>query len=373
MVIGIDAREAAGPRAEQQVGAAGRARYVHELLQRLPRMSPETRFLLYTARDGSRPPLAANAEWRVIGAPGVRWHARAARLARRDCDVYFSTLSYLTPHLLPHHARYVQTVFDLIAFKDFALPHRRTSRIERLTIRRALRRARAIVAISHATARDLRELLPDLAPRVRVTPLAANDRFRADHSAEALASVRLKYGLPATFVLAAGTIEPRKNFTRLVEAYRALPRELRLTNPLVLAGKRGWEYEPVFRAIAAAQEGEIRHVDFVPDDDLARLCAAATVFCYPSLYEGFGLPVLEAMQAGAPVITAHVSSLPEVGGDAVRYVDPYDVTDIATALGELLTDEAKRRRLREAGLARAREFSWERTARETMEVLRAAA
>ena len=363
MIVGVDAREAA----TLSLGGAGKRRYVQELARHLPREAPESRFLLYTI-DGHEPAeRPANVEWRSLDASGLRWHWAAARRARRECDVYFSTASYLTPHLV---GRYVQTVFDVIAFKPFAMPHGRTSRIERLTLSGAIRRARAVIAISEATARDLCELFPRVADRVTVTPLAADERFRPDRPADELAAIKAKYALPDSFVLATGTIEPRKNLVRLIEAYRALPPELRGACGLVLAGKKGWRYEPVVEA--AEREQGIRHLHFVPDEDLAKLYAAATVFCYPSLYEGFGLPVLEAMQSGIPVITSNVSSLPEVGGDAVRYVDPHDAGELSQALTELLTDEARRAQLRRAGLEQARRFSWERTARQTMEVLRAA-
>ena len=369
MVIGIDAREAAGPRPNQQVGAAGRARYVRELVTRLPAAAPDARFVLYANEDGA---LAgpSNVEWRAVRRSGVRWHLGVARKARTETDLYFSTMGYVTPHFL---RAYVQTVFDLIAFKDFALPHRHSARVERLTLGRTLRHARAIVTISEATARDLRALGPEVAERVAVTPLAADARFHPNRTPEELDDVRRRYGLPTDYVLATGTIEPRKNLSRLVKAFAALPGDVRSTHMLVLVGKKGWDHEPVFEAIAAHAGGRAVHLDFVPDDDLARLYAGATVFCYPSLYEGFGLPVLEAMQAGAPVVTSHISSLPEVGGDAVRYVDPYDVGDIARTLADVLGDEAQRKALSRAGIERARRFSWETTARLTLDVLRAAA
>ena len=369
MVVGVDAREAGGPGATRPVGAAGRSRYVREILARLPAGSPETRFLLYTSDEPALDGLPPNAEWRPVAGSGLSWHARAGLRARRECSVYFSTLSYVTPALLD---RYVQTVFDLIPFRPAALPHARAGRIERVTLRRAIRRAAAVVAISEATANDLRELVPEADGKVTVTPLAADDRFRPDVPEAEVRAVRERYGLPDVFVLAIGTIEPRKNFARLVEAYASLPAELRRECGLVLAGKKGWDYEPVLAAIASCGDSSIVHLDFVPEEDLPALYAAATVFCYPSLYEGFGLPVLEAMQAGVPVVTSNVSSLPEIGGDAVRYVDPYEADDLRGALAELLTCDAKREELRRAGRERARAFSWARTAERTWEVLRAA-
>jgi len=367
VIVGVDAREARGPSLEQPVGAAGRGRYVNELLRHLPQVEPETKFLLYTSAAPPQDDLPPNATWRPMASSSPHWHLRAAKAIRNECDLYLS-LSYLTSFFLD---AYVQTVFDLIAFKDFALSPGRSRRVERLTLRRAVRRARAILTISEATAADLAELVPEAAGKTTVTPLAADGRFAPDPAPEEVERVRARYELEDGFVLATGTIEPRKNYVRLVRAHAALPNDLRHAYPLVLAGRRGWDYEPILAAMASHADPPVRILGFVPDADLAVLYAEATVFCYPSRYEGFGLPVLEAMQAGAPVVTSNVSSLPEVGGDAVRYVDPNDAGDLRTALEELLEDEGRRAELRAAGLERAKLFSWEQTARTTMEVLRA--
>lgn len=366
VIVGVDARQAGGPSLDQPVGAAGRGRYVNELLRRLPLVDSEAQFLLYTSAAAPYDGLPANANWRPMGATSPQWHLRAARSVRRECDLYLS-LSYLTSAFLD---AYVQTVFDLIAFKDFALSPGRSRRVERLTLRRAVTRARAILTISEATAADLAELVPEAAGKTTVTPLAADERFAPDPPAADVERVRSRYKLAGGYVFATGTIEPRKNYVRLVRAHAALPHDVRHAYPLVLAGRRGWEFEPILAAMASHADPRVRLLGFVPDDDLAVLYAQATVFCYPSRYEGFGLPVLEAMQAGAPVVTSNVSSLPEVGGDAVRYVDPNDAGDLRAALEELLGDEGRRAELRAAGLERAKLFSWEQTARTTMEVLR---
>jgi glycosyltransferase involved in cell wall biosynthesis len=367
VIVGIDAREVRGPNLEQSPHGAGRGRYVNELLRHLPLVEPASQFLLYTSGAPGADGLPPNANWRPL-AGGPRWHLAAARAARRECDAFLS-LSYVTSSFLDE---YVQTVFDLIAFRGDGLAPAKSRRIERLTLRRAVRRARAILTISEATAADLAALVPEAAGKTTVTPLAADPRFTPDPPEDEVERVRDRLTLPAAYVLATGTIEPRKNYVRLVRAHAALPDELRRAYPLVVAGRRGWDYEPIVAALAAAADPPVRLLDFVADADLAVLYAGATVFCYPSLYEGFGLPVLEAMQAGAPVMTSNVSSLPEVGGDAVRYVDPYDDYDLRTALLELLADEEKRARLRAAGLERVKLFSWERTAEVTMAVVRAA-
>ncbi len=363
MIIGIDAREAAGK-------PAGKGRYVQELLRRLPGLDPQIEWRCFTREVPSSVALPANASWEVLAGRGLAWH-RAASKAATACDVYFSTTSYLTPQLLK--VPYVLTVFDLISFQPLAIPQRRARLIERRTLARAAKRAAGILTISEATAADLRQMLPAAGGKISVTPLAADSRFKPaeQYPAGALQNVRDRYGLPDSFILTTGTLEPRKNLERLVRAYATLPSSLRAATPLVLAGKRGWQEQGIFEAIAALPDpSQVRHLDFVPDDALAPLYAAATVFCYPSLYEGFGLPVLEAMQSATPVVTSNVSSLPEVGGSAVRYVDPLEPGQIAAGLQELLGDPAERQRLGAAGRTRAEQFSWDRTATATLETLR---
>ena len=362
MVIGMDAREAAGK-------PAGKGRYAKELITHLPRVAPRTTFRLYTREvlPGLR---RKNIVWCPEEQLGPRWHAKVAGRAGRECDLYVATTSYLTAQFL--RLPYVLVVYDLITFKDFAVPQRKAKVVERLTLRRAAKRAKAIITISQATADDLAKLVPNIRSKITVTPLAADAQFRPKHPPRDLAKLRKKYDLPASFVLTTGTIEPRKNLVRLIRAYGALSAKLKEKHALVLVGKRGWDYAEIFAAMEemSARGGDIRYIDFVSDEDLARLYASCTLFAYPSLYEGFGLPVLEAMQSGAPVLTSNISSLPEVGGDAVAYTDPHNTGDIADNLAKLLSSAAVRRRLSAAGIRRAKRFSWQKTAETTWEVLR---
>lgn len=363
MVIGIDVREAAGE-------PAGKGRVVRELAERLPRAMPDVQFVLFAQR---RFPLktARNVCWKIVGSRALLWHKHVAKQANRDCDVYLATTSYVTPQFLK--IPYILIVYDLIAFKYHAAPQRKARAIENLTLGRAVKRARAILTISQATADDLATLYPAAKGKVSVMPLAADSRFRADRKSNELTTIRKKYELRKDFILAAGTIEPRKNLTRLVRAYAALPSALRQRYDLVLAGKKGWQYDSVFNAIAHGGAADtIHHLDYLPDEDLAKLYATATVFCYPSLYEGFGLPVLEAMQSGTAVITSNISSLPEVGDRAVRYVSPLKTAALTAALSDLLRNAAKRRRLQAAGVRQAKQFSWEQTTTIATEALRAA-
>jgi glycosyltransferase involved in cell wall biosynthesis len=353
--IGIDARAAAEV-------PAGRGRYVRELLAAFARRDDDVRYLLY-ARERWDGQLDERFEWRLIDSPDPLWHLRAARAANREASVYLSTNSYLTAWFTRIPCAVV--VYDLITFKPDARPQRRASLIERATAGPAIRRAAALLCISEWTRRDLVERFPRAAPKATAIPLAASEPPELDADA---AVARL--GLERRFVLAVGTLEPRKNLGRLIEAWSMLAPEVRDAHALALVGPKGWEMDEVLAPINAARE-DVRVLGFVSDEDLAALYRRCELFAYPSLYEGFGLPVLEAMQAGAPVVCSNTSSLPEVGGDAVAYVDPRDSGAIAAALERLLGDPGERRRLAEAGPQRARSFSWDQTARLTYEALAA--
>ena len=170
-------------------------------------------------------------------------------------------------------------------------------------------------------------------------------------------------------MLFVGNIEPRKNLTRLVEAYALLLRRSHYRGPLILAGGQGWRNSEIFRCVEELElEKHVKFLGYVPDDVMPALMSGAEIFIYPSLYEGFGLPPLEAMACGTPVITSNVSSLPEVVGDAALMVDPHDVVALADAMHRVLTDRELREEMRRRGLERANEFSWEETARQTLRV-----
>jgi glycosyltransferase involved in cell wall biosynthesis len=174
--------------------------------------------------------------------------------------------------------------------------------------------------------------------------------------------------LPEQFILSLGTIEPRKNLASLLEAYRVL-RNQGSDLGLVIVGKKGWLYEGFFHRLRElGLENEVLFTGFVPDEDLPAICSAAELFVFPSLYEGFGLPVLEAMACGAPVITSNVSSLPEVAGNAALLVDPASVRELTEAMAAVLQDEELRTSLQSKGPKQAARFSWEKAARETLAV-----
>jgi alpha-1,3-rhamnosyl/mannosyltransferase len=333
---------------------------VRELLSALARRDDPHRYRLF-ARERWAGPLDERFTWALSPRPDPLWNVAAARAARRGCGVLLSTNSYLTPWFSDVPS--VLVIYDMVAFDAALRPSRRAGAIERATLRPALHRAAAAVCISQATADAVTARYPWAASKLSVAPLGASPALQADGDGA---------GVPEAFVLAVGTLEPRKNLPRLVEAYQRLPEALRAAHPLLVAGRVGWEAGETIGALRELGDS-CRLLGPVPDAELAALYAGCTVFAYPSLGEGFGLPVLEAMQAGAAVLTSDRSSLPEVGGDAVEYADPTDVASIRDGLARLLADPQRRSDLGARARARAAEFSWDRFAADTLAVLEEAA
>jgi glycosyltransferase involved in cell wall biosynthesis len=349
-VLGIDARAAAEE-------PAGRGRYVRELLRALARRDDDHVYELY-ARARWRNDLDERFRWQLVRARDPIWHLRTARRASAACAAFLSTNSYLTAWFLRVPSAVV--VYDLVSFQAGAQARRSSGLIERATIGYGVRRAAALLCISDATRRDLVARFPSAGPKTRVVPLAADERFGHPVPAARLADVRSRHGLDSEFILCAGTLEPRKNLNRVLEAHAGLSRRVQL----VLVGPSGWDFDPILGE--AGRQADVRVLGEVSEDDLVSLYQACTVFCYPSLYEGFGLPLLEAMAAGAASVTSSVSSLPEVGGDAVVYVEPTSVGEIRGAIEQLLASQQERRMLGERARRRAAAFSWDRTAAETL-------
>ena len=280
-------------------------------------------------------------------------------------------LFHATDHLLPRLTQ-VKTVFTLhdLIFRLYPEMHKPLNRwFLTLVMPRFLRAADAVIAVSEHTKRDAVRFYGLDEAKIHVIYEGVNPRFRPAPP-EATAGVRHAYTLPENFILSLGTIEPRKNLTLLLEAYRIL-RDRGSDLRLVIVGKKGWLYEGFFRRLRElGLEDKITFTGFVPDADLPAIYSAADLFVFPSLYEGFGLPVLEAMACGAPVVTSNSSSLPEVAGDAALLVDPTSVGDLAEAMNALMQNEDLQRTLKTKGPRQAAKFSWNKAARETLAVYR---
>jgi glycosyltransferase involved in cell wall biosynthesis len=327
--------------------------YAREVARRLPAAAPDQRFVFYASRPGDVDGL----DLTVL--PGRRlWsQGRLCReLWRRRPDLFFAP-SHVVPFLAP--GRTLTVVHDL-AFERFPDAYGSAARSYlRLTTRWAERRCRLLLAVSQATADDLRRLHGVDPARVRVVPLGGGEAPACAPDPEAARARTAALGIDRPFVLHVGRVEPRKNQVAALRAVERLPDLLLVSAGEVLDARMGAVLEASPRC---------RLLGRLPQDDLEALYACAQALVFPSLYEGFGLPVLEALRRGVPVVTAAVSSLPEVGGDAALYVDePRDEAGLAAAIETALAD---RERLRRLGLERAARFTWDRTAAGVAAVMR---
>lgn len=382
--IGIDFTAAA-----QQGGGIGRL--TRNVIGALAEIDCENKYRLFVAAGRGR-----SEEWKVGGlgavfqtchpnfqlktvpfsdrALAVAWHRLRlplfAELFTGGVDLFHSPDFTLPP---VWRARTLVTVHDLSflrvpdCFPDGLLRYLETA------VPRAVRRADHVIADSHCTRRDLMELLDTPAAKITVIRCGVEPRFRpmtteTDH--ERLAAVHRKYDLPERFILSVGTVQPRKNLGRLIEAFLMFHARCPAHNwGLVIAGGKGWLYEGIFERVRAlGLEGRVHFLGFVDDADLPALYNLATLFAFPSLYEGFGLPPLEAMACGVPVVCSDTSSLPEVVGDAALTVDPLDVAGLAEAMCRVMEDERLRRALVSRGLARVATFTWPKAAQELLAV-----
>ena len=376
LVIGVDARQL-------ELERTGVARYLINLLRELKGLAPQHRYRLYLSRDGAReswlsePPF----EPRRLGPAGPQqqtaWeHWRLPRALRRDrADVLLAPY-YMAPIVCPVPAA---VVLHDIAFATRPDVFRRTPLYWKLRFVAALsaRRAAAVITVSDFSRREIERCYGVGADRLHVIPEAADPGFTPAAGSEASAEaerIRARYRLPPRFFLAVGSLTPRRHLTELLAAFGSI----RAAHPdaaLMVIG-RDLEYPPgaVDRLVEASALGEaLRRAEWVPESDLVALYRAATASVYLSSYEGFGLPVLESMASGTPVITSDCASLPEVAGGAALLVDPRRPAAIDTALRTVLEQPAAAESLRRRGLERAASFSWRRSAAATLEVLEAIA
>lgn len=353
---------------------AGINRYIYGLLTHLPAAAPHLDFTAFVGerRVASDAPPGldlAFPRWPTQGrrAARIAWEQVAQPLAlRREGVALVHGLAYALP--VVRAARGVVTVHDLtvLLYPD---AFNRTNQLYVSTItRESVRRADAVIADSANTRSDIVRLLGVAPEKVVAIPLGIDDQYRPASPA-LVEALRQRHGLPARFILYLGTLEPRKNIETLIRAYAELRRQDPAAPLLVIAGGAGWRYQRVLEVVESlGLQGAVIFPGFVPQAELPTWYSAAEVFVYPSLYEGFGLPPLEAMACGAPIITSTASSLPEVVGDAGILVEPSDVTALAEAMRRVLADADLRADLRARGLARAAGFTWQRTAQATAAV-----
>ncbi len=349
---------------------------MRELVAALAREDSGTPYRLFVAgaRRADLPPApGANFAWRTARLStwvfAWLWHrVRVLPPVERWTGplCLFHATDFVLPPTRPG-TRTLLTVHDLTFLRAPETASPRLKRYLDLVVPRSVARADHVLADSQATKDDLIALYDAPAEKVTVLYSGVEARFRPVDDAAALQAVRAKYGVgEAPYVLSVGTVQPRKNFARLIEAMRALP-----DHHLVIAGGRGWLEGPIHAAANAPDvRGRVHFIGFADDEDLPALYSGADVFAFPSLYEGFGLPILEAMACGTPVVAANTSSLPEVAGDAALLIDPTDTDALAEALRAATSDAAQRESLRQRGIERARRFTWRAAAAQLRAIYR---
>ncbi len=340
MMIWIDGRSAT---AAQKTGKGQwTLRLIEHLLPHIP--------LVVCIADGEIPSQWKSYENCIRRFPsGVMWHCSVAKALPRKDAIYISPTSFLVPLIVGTSIPCIPIIHDLIAFRPE--PHEwKAKLIERCTLPRVLRCARHILVLSSSTRSDLlarfsREIGTTPMTTVYSGPLEDAPRSTEDDGRT---------------ILCPATLCPRKNQLRLIRAYAALPKDVREQYRLLLIGARGWHDGEILKAMQSTPGVEWK--GYVSDREYARILHTASILAYPSLYEGFGLPVLDAMQRGIPVFTSSRGSLSEVAGNSALLIDPENIEDMTRGLLQLTTDDATRKRLRASGPVQAAQFSWERTA-----------
>ncbi len=372
MRIGLDAT----PLPPQPVGAGV---YIVQLIRALAQIECEHQFVVFVhaGRRGliEETPLPG-VEWVILpDLPPARrllWEQTGLPgLARRQRLDLLHSLHYTRPLVLP--CRSVVTLHDLTFF-FFPHLHTRAKRVFfPLAMRLSARSANALAAVSESTRRDAMRVLKIAPERIFTTPNGIAPIFRPISDPAQLEACRARYNLPGQFILFVGLVEPRKNLPLLIEAYACLRQE-QTVPPLVIVGRFGWMSDQIRTQVNGLGLNEaVRFTGYVPLEDLPLVYNLSTVFVYPSRYEGFGFPPLEAMACGTPVITSAVSAMLDTVGDAGLLTPPDDLPALENALRRLLNDPNLRRDLSARGRLRAAEFTWKRTAQETLKAYQYAA
>jgi glycosyltransferase involved in cell wall biosynthesis len=348
--------------------------YIRNLLKQLARLDQTTDYVLLTREADLGVASQLGPNFRSVLEPSPNYSFREQIhvpwvLMREKPDVFHAP-HYILPSGVRAHS--VVTIHDCIhlMFPQY-LPNRVAYTYARMAMWSAARRSDCILTVSQASKRDILHFFAVPPEKIEVIYNAIDERFSVEPDAESVARVRERYQLDQRFVLYVGNIKPHKNLVRLIEAFASLRQGEFEDLKLLIIGDEISRLPALRRAVHSLKlHKHVRFLGYQPDDTLAILYRLASVFVFPSLYEGFGLPPLEAMASGTPVVTSNVSSLPEVTGDAAVLVDPHDVRSIEHGIRRVLADPALAAEMRRQGLLRAREFSWERSVRRTLEVYR---
>lgn len=363
MKIGIDIRCAGGEK-------AGKGQYTFHLVQHLLELDHQNEYILYCKDKVPGFEQFKNAEMREVKSFGPLWHKKVADdVAREDLDIFFAPSSYITPILIKRPTRVVVTVHDLVAFLYPQNHNKKATFIEKIFLKRAVKRADQILAVSENTKKDLIKRFPIADGKTSVIYCAAGEIYQPVPK-ESLTNFIQQTNLPKNFFLAVGTIQPRKNYLNLVRAFAKIhPHHPNIH--LLIVGGEGWQYEEVYAEIMRHNlNHHIHALGYLSDTGIRNLYNLSLALVFPSFYEGFGIPPLEAMMCGCPVISSSTSSLPEVVGDSAILVDPTSVKEIVDGMAKILHDKNLRDELKEKGLKQATKFGWDKSAAKLLEIFK---
>lgn len=366
MIIGIDANEA---NVDKKVGVS---EFAHELLMQFSAMEDSSfKFISYLKKKPNdfMPRETEFYKYRNFG-PGKAWTQWRLPLDlylhKPRPDVFF-TPSHYSPRFSP-----VKTVISVMDLSYIHFPELfNNSDLYQLInwTKYSIKKAESVITISKSSRDDIIKEYGIDENKVHVIYPGVRSFFDLQPHIYAMNELQNKYNISENYILFVGTLQPRKNIERLIEAFSKIP-DKKNNLQLVIIGKKGWQYEPILSAPDRfGVKNKVRFLDFVPDEDLKLFYKNAICMVWPSLYEGFGLPVLEAMGNDCPVITSNISSLPEAGGDAAMYVDPNDADDISEKIIQIINNKNIRNKMIEKGKKHVNKFSWEKAAKEILNVL----
>lgn len=352
---------------------AGKEQYLASILENLHNFDSENEYTLYfrvkVFEDSEFP------KWKIknINLPTPIWqiyvlfHSLFARVSLFliPCSFLLSFLNFFIPQIVVIH--------DLTTFlPDINKNHKKMTVFkEKLLLKRSLKNSKKIIAVSENTKKDLIKIFNVKPKKIQVIYEAADDRFKHLEDRESARKEASKYVAEDEFILSIGTLEPRKNYLGLIEAFSSLKNDIDKKIKLVIVGKKGWYYEDIFNKVKDLNlEQDVIFTGYIPDQEIPALLNTAICMVYPSFYEGFGLPVLEAMSCGCPVITSNISSIPEITEDKAILINPADVDEISRALRLVILSKEKKDELSKDGLERSKFFSWEKTSLEMINLFK---
>lgn len=331
---------------------AGKGNYAFHLSQALFRADNENQYLVFTASATHNLPRAKNIHIHILHSRGIRRHFEIADQCQKNAiDIFFSPSSYITPSLIKKPTKVIFTVHDLVSFFASEGHNFKAKLIEKLFLNRAIRRASQILTVSEHTKKDLCRLSSQATEKAQTIYCSADDLFQSEQSKNS-----------QNYFLAVGTIQPRKNYPNLLRAFEIFSAK----NPhfkLHIVGSKGWKAEAFYQQLNESKAlKNIQIHGYIENRKLLKLYQNATALVFPSFYEGFGIPLLEAMKSACPVLCSENSSIPEVVGDAAIFFHPKQPKSIAAAMEKIAENKLLRSQLIESGLTQAQKFSWDKSA-----------